>query len=113
MHDPKIKKFKGGYSADAELLFHSWHMDILSHIEDCELDNKAAIQLIKDMTSKSTCREVEFQLNLCGSDMSYQDLLEHLSITFQGDNDEVNLLAEFYSWSQKAKETEEAFADKL
>ena len=24
MHEPKIKKFKGGYLADAELLFRSW-----------------------------------------------------------------------------------------
>ena len=40
-------------------------------------------------------------------------MLKHLSITFQGGEDEVNLLAEFYSHGQKAKESEEAFADKL
>ena len=28
--------------------------------------------------------EVEFQLDLCGGDILYQDLLKHLSITFQG-----------------------------
>ena len=65
------------------------------------------------MTSESTHHKVEFQLDLCGSDMSYQDLLKHLSVTFQGDEDEANLLAEFYSHGQKAKETEEAFADEL
>ena len=60
MRDPKMTKFKGGYSADAELMFRSWHVDIEAHIQDHELDNKAAIQLIKDMTLDSTRREVEF-----------------------------------------------------
>ena len=87
--------------------------DILSNIQDHELDNKAVIQLIKDMTSESAHHKVEFQLNLCSSDMSYQDLLKHLSVAFQGGEDEANLLAEFYSHGQKAKETEEAFADEL
>ena len=41
----------------------------------------------------------------------YQDLLKHLIIAFQGGDDEANLLAEFYSHSQKAKESEEAFTD--
>ena len=56
---------------------------------------------------------MEFQLDLCGSNINYQDLLKHLSVTFQGGNDEANLLAEFYSHVQKAKESEEAFPDEL
>ena len=92
---------------------HSWHTDILVHIQDCKLDNKAAIQLIKDQMQDSAQREVEFQLNLCSRDIQYQDLLEHLSIAFQGGDDEANILAEFFSCSQKPKESEEAFADKL
>ena len=43
----------------------------------------------------------------------YQDLLKQLSVTFQGGDDEANLLAEFYSHGQKAKESEEAFTDEL
>ena len=113
MWDPKITKFKGGYSADAELTFRSWCVDIVAHIQDRELDNKAAIQLIKDMTFDSAHREVEFQLDLCGGIISYQDLLIHLSIAFQGGNEEANLLAEFYSHGQKSKESEEAFTDEL
>ena len=113
MHEPKITKFKGGYSADARLLFRSWCTDILSNIQDRELDNKAAIQLIKDMTAESACHKVEFQLDLCGCEISYQDLLKHLSVTFQGGKDGANLLAEFYSHGQKAKKSEEAFADEL
>ena len=113
MREPKITKFKGGYSADAELVFRSWCADILSHIQDCELDNKATIQLIKDQTLEKAHCEVELQLDLCGGDINYQDLLKHLSMAFQGGNNEANLLAEFYSHGQKAKGSEEAFADKL
>ena len=113
MHEPKITKFKGGYTADAESLFRSWHTDILYNIQDCELDNKAAIQLIKDMTPESAHYKVGFQMNLCGSKISYHDLLKDLSVAFQGGEDETNLLAEFYSHGQKAKESEEAFADEL
>ena len=88
--------------------------DILAHITDSELDNKAAIQLIKDHTLDSAWHcEVEFQLDLCGGKIEYQDLLKHLSIGFQGGNDEANLLAEFYSHSQHPKELEEVFADEL
>ena len=34
-------------------------------------------------------------------------------MAFQGGNDEANLLAEFYSCAQRARELEEAFANKL
>ena len=34
MQDPKITKFKGGYLADAKLMFRSWHADIEAHIQD-------------------------------------------------------------------------------
>ena len=113
MHEPKITKLKGGYSADAELIFCSWRSDILAHITDQELDNKAAIQLIKEQTLDNACRKVEFQLDLCGGKITYQDLLKHLSITFQGGDDEANILAKFYSRAQYSKESEEVFADEL
>ena len=47
------------------------------------------------MTQENARREVEFQLDLCGGIITYQDLLKHLSITLQGDNEEANLIAEF------------------
>ena len=83
------------------------------NIQDRELDNKAAIQLIKEQTLDNARRKVEFQLDLCGGVISYQNLLKHLSVAFQGGDDEANLLAEFYSRAQKVKESEEAFADEL
>ena len=84
MQDPKITKFKGGYLADAELTFRSWRADIITHIQDRKLDNKAAIQLIKDMTLDNARRKVEYQLDICGGIIMYQDLLKHLSVAFQG-----------------------------
>ena len=113
MREPKITKLRGGYSADAELVFRSWRADILANIRERELDNKSAIQLIKEQTLDNARREVEFQLDLCGGVITYEDLLKHLSVAFQGGDDEASLLAEFYSRVQKTKETEEAFADEL
>ena len=113
MQEPKITKLRGGYSADAKLMFRSWKSAILANINDRELDNKLAIQLIKEQTLDNARREVEFQLDLCGGDITYQDLLQHLGVTFQGGDDEANVLAEFYSRQQYSKESEEAFADEL
>ena len=97
MREPKITKLRGGYSADAELMFRSWKSNILANINDRELNNKSAIQLIKEQTLDNAHREVEFQLDLCGGDITYKDLLQHLSIAFQGGDNEANILAEFYS----------------
>ena len=88
-------------------------MDILANIQDRELDNKVAIQLIKEQTLDNAHREFEFELDLCSRKITYQNLLRHLSIAFQGCDDKANLLAEFYSHGQKIKESEEAFVDEL
>ena len=66
-------------------MFWSWHADIEAHIMDHNLDNSAALQLIKDQTLESACHEVEYQLNLCGGVIDYCELLKHLSVTFQGE----------------------------
>ena len=34
MWGPKITKLKGGYLSDAELIFQSWRVDVLVHIQD-------------------------------------------------------------------------------
>ena len=113
MQEPKITKLYGGYSADAELVFRSWWADILANIQDMELDNKAAIQLIKEQTMDNalvTRGRVSVR-PLCSGVITYQNLLRHLSVAFPGGNDEANLLVEFYSHAQKIKESEEAFVD--
>ena len=73
---------------------------------DRELDNKAAIQLIKEQTLDNAHCKVEFQLDLCSGKITYQDLLKHLSIAFHGGDNEANILAKFYSCAQHSKELE-------
>ena len=68
MQEPKIIKLKGGYLADVELVFWSWCADIEAHIVDSDLDNPAALQLIKDQTLEGVHCEVKYQLDLCGGD---------------------------------------------
>ena len=112
MLEPKITKFKGGYSADTELLFRSWCTYILSNIQDCELDNKAAIQLIKDMTAESAHHEGEFNWTFVAVKYPIRTYLNISVLPFKVEV-ETNLSAEFYSHGQKAKEKEGAFADEL
>ena len=52
LHKPKINKLKGGYSATANLIFQSWLKDINIHIEDQNLTEREAIQLVKDFTAE-------------------------------------------------------------
>ena len=111
LKDSKILKLKGGYSSDAGLVFHSWRMDIQTEINENNYDNKSVIRLRK--TQEKALKEVKYQLDLNGAEISYKDLLEHLSLTFTGGKDESTLMADFYSGTQKAKESEESFADEL
>ena len=113
LKDSKILKLKGGYSSDAGLVFHSWRTDIQTEINENDYDNKSAIRLIKEKTQEKALKEVEYQLDLNGAEMSYKDLLEHLNLTFVGGEDESTLMADFYSHTQKVKESEECFADEL
>ena len=62
----------------------SWHADVEAHIVDHDLDNSAALQLIKDQTLEGAHCEVKYQLNLCGGVINYHKLLKHLSVVFQG-----------------------------
>ena len=81
-----------------------------ANIQDRELDNKAAIQFIKEQTLDNACT-VKSNSNSTSAVVLilYQSLLKHLSIAFQGGDDEANLLVEFYSRSQKAEESEGSF----
>ena len=113
LKDSKILKLKGGYSSDARLVFCSWRMDIQTKINENDYDNKSTIRLIKEKMQKKAHKEVEYQLDLNGAEMSYKDLLEHLNLAFVGGEDESTLMADFYSRTQKVKESEESVADEL
>ena len=40
LHELKINKLKGGYSATANLIFQSWLKDISVHVEDWNLTER-------------------------------------------------------------------------
>ena len=114
LREPKVAKFKGGYSSDASLVFQSWLKDIQIYtIEHC-LSQWEAIHLVKDYTSEQARSEVEYYLGLTlGEEQSFQGLINHLSLAFQSCETVSSLIADFYDWFQKTRETEDAFADEL
>ena len=114
LHEPKVAKFKGGYSSDASLIFQSWLKDIRVYtIEHC-LSQREAIQLVKDYTSEQARSEVEYYLGLTPEEeQSFQGLIDHLSLAFQSCETVSSLIADFYNRFQKTRETKDAFADEL
>ena len=114
LREPKVAKFKGGFSSNASLVFQSWLKDIcICVLEHC-LSQQEAIQLVKDYTSKQAKSEIEYYLGLTPeSEHSFQGLIDHLSLAFQSCEMVSSLIADFYNWSQKTRKTEDVFADEL
>ena len=52
LHELKINKLKGRYSAMANLIFQSCLKDIRFHAEEQNLTERKAIQLAKDFTAE-------------------------------------------------------------
>ena len=114
LRELKVAKFKGGYSSNASLVFQSWLKDISVHTIEHRLSQWEAIQLVKDYTSEQARSEVEYYLGLTPEEeQSFQGLIDHLSLTFQSCKTVSSLIADFYNWFQKTRETEDAFADEL
>ena len=114
LREPKVAKFKGGYSSDASLVFQSWLKDIQVYTMECCLSQWEAIQLVKDYTSEQARSEVEYYLGLTPKEeQSFQGLIDHLSLVFQSCETVSSLIADFYNQFQKTRETEDAFADEL
>ena len=114
LREPKVAKFKGGYSSDANLVFQSWLKDIQVYTMECCLSQQEAIQLVKDYTSEQARSEVEYYLGLTPKEeQSFQGLIDHLSLVFQSCKAVSSLIADFYNQFQKTRETEDAFADEL
>ena len=112
--EPKVAKFKGGYSSDASLIFQSWLKDIRVYTIECRLSQWEAIQLVKDYTSEQARSEVEYYLGLTPKEeQSFQGLIDHLSLAFQSCETVSSLIADFYNQFQKTRETKDVFADEL
>ena len=114
MQDPKISKLKGGYSSSAGLIFQSWLKDICVHVKDRRLKHREAIQLVKDFTVGCGQDEVEFYMGMIAEeDQSFKGLIDHLHDAFQSEKTLSELISDFYGWYQKARETEDTFANNL
>ena len=112
--EPKINKLKGGYSATANLIFQSWLKDINAHVEDWNLTEREAIQLVKDFTADRACDEVEFYMGMVADEQqSFDGLVNHLKHAFQSGKTVSELISDFYGQSLKKNELEDAFADNL
>ena len=62
IHQSKIAKWNGRYSANTILLFNSWSKEVEMCVKECKLTNLEAVQLIKDYTSDTARGAVEFYL---------------------------------------------------
>ena len=114
MHEPKIKKLKGGYSATTNLIFWFWFKDITVHVEDWNLTQREAMQLIKDFTAEHACNEVEVYMGMVMEEQqTFEGLIQHLKNAFQSGKTISELISNFYSWAQKKSESKDAFADEL
>ena len=114
LHEPKINKLKGGYSATANLIFQSWLKDIRVHVEDRNLSQREAIQLIKDFTAEHAHDKVEFYMGMVADEQqTFEGLIQHLKNAFQSRETTSELISDFYARAQKKNESEEAFADEL
>ena len=114
LHEPKINKLKGGYSATANLIFQSWLKDINVHVQDWNLTEREAIQLVKDFTAERACNEVEFYMGMIADEQqSFNGLVNHLKNAFQSGETVSELISDFYRHHQKKNKSEDAFADDL
>ena len=58
LQEPKVAKYKGGYSSDASLVYQLWQKDIQVYTLEHHLSQQEAIQLVKDYTSEQARSEV-------------------------------------------------------
>ena len=112
--EPKINKLKDGYSATVNLIFQSWLKDIRVHVEDRNLTQREAMQLIKDFTAECAHDGVEFYMGMfTDKQQTFEGLVQHLKNAFQSGKTTSELISDFYARAQKKNESEEAFADEL
>ena len=114
LHEPKINKLMGGYSATANLIFQSWLKDIRVHAEDRNVTEREVMQLVKDFTAEHACNEVKFYMGMVADEQQiFEGLVQHLRNAFQSGETTSELISDFYGRAQKKNESEEAFADEL
>ena len=112
LKEPKLAKLKGGYLSKASLFFQGWAKDVRAIVEDRQLTDSEAIQLIKEHTEASARKQVDSFLDLT-EHPTFDMLMKELAAVYSPTDDDASLMSEFYSCKQLAKETDDAFAEEL
>ena len=80
------------------MIFQSWLKDINIHVEDWNLTEREAIQLVKDFTPERAHNEVEFYMGMITDDQqTFDGLVNHLKNAFQLGETLSELISDFYS----------------
>ena len=80
------------------MIFQSWLKDINIHVQDQNLTEREAIQLVKDFTAERACDEVEFYMSMITDDQqTFDGLVNHLKNAFQSVETVNELISDFYS----------------
>ena len=83
-------------------------------MEDRNLTQREAMQLVKDFTAEHACNKVEFYMGMVVEEQqTFEGLVQHLKNAFQSSETTSELISNFYGWAQKKNESKEAFADEL
>ena len=92
----------------------SIHNQINIHVEDQNLTEREAIQLVKHFTAERASDEVEFYMGMIVDDhQTFHGLVNHLKNAFQLGETVSKLISDFYGQHQKRNESEDVFADDL
>ena len=84
------------------------------HVEERNLSQREAIQLVKDFTAERAHNEMEFYMGMVADDQqTFEGLIQHLKNAFQSGKTTSKLISNFYVRTQKKNESEEAFVDDL
>ena len=84
------------------------------HVEDQNLTEREAIQLVKDFTAERAHDEVEFYMDMIVDDQqTFNGLVNHLKDAFQSGETVGELISNIYGQQQKNNEMEDVFADDL
>ena len=106
MKEPKLAKLKGGYTTEANLFFQSWAKDVQAIVNDRQMSDNEALQLIKEHTEGTARRQVDNYLDF-SDNQTFSGLMKELSTAFESCQDEASLMADFYSRKQLAKENDD------
>ena len=84
------------------------------HVEDQNLTEREAIQLVKDFTAEGAHNGIEFYFSMIVDDQqTFDGLGSHLKCAFQSGETVSELISNFYGQQQRKNESEDVFVDDL